>query len=213
MKYLGLLRVMALFGIANSILFAGRVAPALDGAPMGARKAGSESAGTANKLQDTQPAPLAAVNVAAQEADKPMADASNQDQVVSMSEIISTLEVSFSQQRSDAEWSHRAEQQVRKLFLPVTSKDTSLFSVQCRTTLCRVVFLHATEAEFQQFLNTIKTDGLTPAWKGQVVGGRVAINQDGKVRSVFYLAKEGTTVPLQPAIGVGAGDGKNSSKR
>ncbi len=212
MKYIGLLRIMAVFAIAGLVLFAGRSAPALDGARTGAKQAANEPAGTANKLQDTQPAPLPAVNPAAQEAHQPTADASNQDHAVSISEIVSALDISFLQQKSDAEWSQHAEQQVRELFLPLTNNDTSLISVQCRTTLCRAAFLHATESEFQQFLNTIKTHGLTPGWKGQEAGGRVATNKDGKVRSVFYLAKEGTILPLRPPAGVSAGDGKDSPK-
>ena len=212
MKYVALLRVTVFFAIAGSTLFAGRDAPAIDRAPTEVKQAANESAKAVYKLQETQPAPLPVVSVAPQQADRPMAAPSNQDHVVSISEIVSALDVSFSHQKSGAEWSQHAEQQVKGLFLPLTNKDTSLISVQCRTTLCRAEFRHATEAEFYRFLNTLKTGGLAPGWTGQKAGGRLGTNEHGNVTSVFFLAKEGTTLPMRPPADIGAGDGKNSSK-
>jgi hypothetical protein len=135
-----------------------------------------------------------------------MGEASKQNQFVSISEIILRLDASFSQQQLDSQWSHTAEQQLRELVLPLTNKETSLTSVQCRTTLCRVGFSHVTEAAFQEFMKTIKTCVLGSGWKGQVAGGRVATNQDGKVSSVFYLAKEGANLPLRPPVAADAGN-------
>jgi hypothetical protein len=211
MKYAAFLWVMLLTA-AGFTLLTGRRALALNRVPEEGTTATSKFAAAVSNFYEPQLALRTADSVAGQQTEQPMGEASKQNQFVSISEIILRLDASFSQQQLDYQRSHTAEQQLRELFLPLTNKDTNFVSVQCRTTLCRVGFSHVTEAAFQKFFSTIKTRGLSSGWNGQVAGGRVATNEDGKVSSVFYLAKAGTTLPLGPPVAQGTGDGKDSSK-
>jgi hypothetical protein len=212
MKYIIWVRVIVLFTVAGLLPLDGRRAWGADTPFMGTKADANRAPGEVSSVGETRGATASVLDVAPHQTE-PGVGTSNEKHVPSFAETMSALDVSFSRQQSDVEWSGHAEAQVHELFRPLTIKDTSLVSVHCRTTLCRVEFLHATAAESHNFMETLRTGVVTRGWKGPGVGGIVATNEGGRVKSVFYLAKEGTTLPLQTPIVVGAGDGESSAKR
>jgi hypothetical protein len=211
MRYIDCVRVILL------VILGGMLAP--DGRAWGADTPVMETKAEANKtfgevssVGETRGATRPVLGVAPHQTDQAAVGTSNENHAASLAKTMSALDVSFSQQPSDVEWSGHAERQVHELFRPLTNKDTSLISVRCRTTLCRVEFLYATAAEFHNFMETLRTGVVTRGWKGPGLGGIVPTNEGGKVKSVFYLAKEGTTLPLQSPVAVSTGDGGSSSK-
>jgi hypothetical protein len=212
MKYIIWVRAMVLFASAGLLFLDGRRAGGADTPPMETKAEANKTTGEVGSVGETRGAIPPVLGVAPDQSDQPAGDSSSENHATSFTETMSALDVLFPQQPSDVEWSGHAEDQVHELFRPLTNKDTSLISLRCRTTLCRVEFLHATAEEFHNFMQTLKTGVVTRGWKGPGLGGMVATNEDGNVRSVFYLAKEGTTMPLQSPVAVGAGDDESSSK-
>jgi hypothetical protein len=196
MKCIIVLRVVLFFGVAGSLFLEATGALSLEVAPFSVETTVSDSSVGVSRSEESPAAARQSVGKATNKADLPTAGPSDQNGVVSIAEIVSVLDQSFSEQPSDVEWSGHAEERVRVLFQPLTSNNTTLISVRCRTTLCRVDFLHAGATEFHNFLGTLKTGGLMGGWKGELIGGRVGTNLAGPVRSVFFLAKEGTNLPL-----------------
>ena len=206
MRCIFVLRAMVLFAIGISFFLQTKAAWSLELVPMGIEPAVSED------VSRSEQSLTAATQGDAQAPDQPnlpTADTSNNNAVVSIKEILSAIDYTFSKQRSDVEWASGAEGQVRALFRALTSDDTTLISVQCRTTLCRVEFQHATDAAFHNFLDALKA-GVMAGWKGQMVGGRVGTNDARRVRSIFYLAKEGTDLTLGAPTGGDSADGRGS---
>jgi hypothetical protein len=105
------------------------------------------------------------------------------------------LEHSFSTQAPDASWSRKARAEVNDIFQPLTNQDTRLVSADCRSTLCRIELVHPTEEGFHAFMTTAMNGGMR-GWKGPGSGGMLQTDPDGTVRTVFYLAKEGTELPM-----------------
>jgi hypothetical protein len=211
MKYIIWVRVIVLFASAGLLSLDGRRAWGANSPLVETKAEANKTSEEVRGVEETRGETQSVLGVAPHQTE-PAVDSSNENHGASFAETMSALDVSFSQQPSDVEWSGHAEGHVHELFRPLTNKDTSLISVHCRTTLCRVEFLHGTAAEFHNFMETLRTGVVTRGWKGPGVGGIVPTNEGGKVKSVFYLAKEGTTLPLQSPVAVGAGDGKSFSK-
>jgi hypothetical protein len=125
----------------------------------------------------------------------PPGEASPQD-APSHEEQKEFLALSFSAQAPDVGWSRGAAAQVDELIRPLTDQDTRLVSTDCRATLCRVELTHTTEEAFRAFMTTaIYGEGMR-GWKGPGGGGLLRKDADGTVRTVVYLAKEGTDLPV-----------------
>jgi hypothetical protein len=201
MKYAILARVTMFFALAGLIVLDVRGAFGVGVASWEMKQAVKRTPEGVSAVDETRVAAQAISAAELHQAKSPTANSSDQPHVASISEIVSALDSSFSEQQTDAGWSRSAEEQVRTLFLPLTNKETNLISAVCRSTLCRVEFLNGTGADFYQFMNKLKNGGVLPGWKGQVVGGRIAARGDGTVRSVFYLGKEGSNLPLGAPTG------------
>ena len=200
MRYVILLNIMMLFAVSLSFSLDGRSACGAVGSPVGTEQAVNKSSGKAGGAEETPGTQIA--GAVPHQSAQPIADTSNDNRVVSISEILPRLDHSFLEENPDVEWSRPAEQKLQDLFRPLINKSTSLTSVQCRTTLCRVEFLHVTEEGFRNFLQSLKTASVTREWKGEGVGGKIRTTDAEGVRSVFYLAKPGASLLLEtPAQG------------
>jgi hypothetical protein len=105
------------------------------------------------------------------------------------------LATTFSSQPTDGAWSRGASQQISDILRPLAGKNTSVVSVDCRSTLCRADLEHETDADFRAFMQSMFTGPGAGAWKGAGGGGKVETGPDGRVKAVLYFAKEGTALP------------------
>lgn len=206
MKYIICMRIMVLFTVAGLLSFDGQRAWGADTPLMGTKADANRAPEQVGSVGETRAATASVLGLAPDQTGQPSVGTSNENYATSFAKTMSALDRSFSHQQSDVVWSGHAEGRARETFRPLTNKDTNLISVHCRATLCRVELLHATAAEFHSFMETLRTGVVTRGWKGPGLGGMVGTNQDGKVRSVFYLAKEGTSLPLPSPVAVRAGD-------
>ena len=105
------------------------------------------------------------------------------------------LELSFSSQAPDASWAENARDEIEAIVQPLTNQDTRLLSVDCRTTLCRVELVHSDVNAFHALAMATLNGGVR-GWKGAVSGALLRTEADGSARSVMYLAKQGTEMPV-----------------
>lgn len=138
--------------------------------------------------------PPAAVSTAERQKDEPSSPAPVAPAAPSLEDQKAFLDLSFSKQAPDIEWSRNAEAEVNDIFQPLLSRETQLVSTDCRTTLCRVELTHTSEDAFHAFMASAMNGGMR-GWKGPGGGGQLRSDADGTVRLVFYLAKEGTELP------------------
>jgi hypothetical protein len=136
---------------------------------------------------------------APEDADKQPADtperSSAAEAAPSLDDQKAYLQASFSDQAPDADWSRTATKQLHEMFEPLASNDTSLRSVDCRSTLCRVELTHTTEAEYRSFMTTVMS-GAMRDWKGPGGGGMLGTEPNGAVTTVLFLAREGAELPV-----------------
>jgi hypothetical protein len=105
------------------------------------------------------------------------------------------LELSFSRQPADVGWSKKATQQVREIFNAVNSRQTSVRSVDCRSTLCRAELEHENEGEAHHVLNQLLYMNPEHSWNGAWEGGKQEVAPDGTTKNILFFAREGTAMP------------------
>ena len=217
MKHIILIRILAFVTLGGSLLLGQRNAVAIELAPHRIRLELSKANGDAGDVEAIDEVTQATVSPTPQQTHpETIGEKSSQNHATSNSDAASAtafagLEAAFSQERSDVDWSQQAEERVRVLVRPITNKDTILSSVHCRTTLCRVEFSHTTEAQFHELMDALRSVAMS-VWRGPGGGGMVGIDEDRRIKSVFYLAKEGTDLPLGPATSGDSGGGHGSQK-
>ncbi len=104
---------------------------------------------------------------------------------------IEKLEEHLEGGEKNEEWQAEVEAHVNELFDTMRLKGSSVASVECTTTLCKMRLRHDDHAAFQQFGAVKNFDG--PWDKGDRVG-TLSINDDALYTRLFF-SKEGTKLP------------------
>ncbi|WP_437308509.1 hypothetical protein [Sorangium sp. So ce388] len=138
-----------------------------------------------------------------QEADAPAQpdeDAENpspaEPRTVDMGEVSERLQDTFAQEGTDAQWTARASETARDKLSSVLPERSSLRSVECRSSMCRIETEHDDLAQFQQFVQGAFMDPQKKPWNGGFFALPVSDPDTGKVVVVSYLAREGEPLPM-----------------
>jgi hypothetical protein len=206
MRLRSLLMGMGLFGAAAALVFAQHRVSRAEAELAGIKRSLGDINDKMSRVEEAPRPPLAVVTVeraAARAAVSPTegeggersSPAPPAPAASSQEDQKAFLELSFSKQAPDMSWSREAKAEVTELFQPLTNQDTRLVSADCRTTLCRVELAHTGDEAFHAFMAS-SMNGVMRGWKGPGGGGLLRTDADGTMRAVFYLAKEGTELPI-----------------
>lgn len=110
-------------------------------------------------------------------------------------ELAAQIDGKFAQETVDPGWSAGAERQLKQALESTSSPGTTLASVSCRRSLCRVESLHTSLEAFQQYVASYLADDRPPLWNG-AVAALVTEQSETRVRAVSFLAKEGSEIPV-----------------
>jgi hypothetical protein len=114
-------------------------------------------------------------------------------------DIQAYYQASMEAQNTDGNWSRDATRNLRGIFdeLIDTAKTaaTTLKSVECRQSICRAELGHDSVGDARVFMRAWMYGQARQKWKGGFSGGVDPSKSDGAVRSVFFLAREGTELP------------------
>ena len=110
-----------------------------------------------------------------------------QDQVAYVGSI-------FSNQRPDQGWASATEQTIGTA-MRKHAGNSSVESLECRSTLCRARIVHRDEDGFQAFIVS-SIVGPTRYWKGAIQSLRDEDTGDGRIRSTMFFMKEGQDMPF-----------------
>ena len=118
---------------------------------------------------------------------------------VVFADIQAHYQASMEAQSTDVNWSREATRNLRGIFDEIidTAKTaaTTLKSVECRQSICRAELAHDSEGDARTFMRAWMHDPARQKWKGAFSGGAEPSKGDGAVRSLFFLAREGTELP------------------
>jgi hypothetical protein len=109
-------------------------------------------------------------------------------------ELAAKIDRKFAQETVDPGWSADAERQLRQALESTSSPGTTLASVSCRRSLCRVESLHTSLEAFQQYVASYMAEDRPPLWNG-AVAALVTEQSETRVKAVSFLAKEGSEIP------------------
>lgn len=111
---------------------------------------------------------------------------------------LASVEGEFAGQPTDNAWAASTRQALHdRLTSRARSSSSSLRSIECRSSICRVEVVHQDAAASQQFGERAFTDADERAWNGPVVITPPQANPDGSLVMVMYLGREGTSL-LKP---------------
>lgn len=98
------------------------------------------------------------------------------------------VQTTFSQQSVDPVWSRDATSQAKEIFNSFASGTTSVRSVECRSSLCRVELAQGSPEEAQRVAHELMSHGKL-GWQGGISAAVESTNPDGSVNYVLFLAR------------------------
>lgn len=113
---------------------------------------------------------------------------------LSLAEFHAPMQAAFDRQNVDPNWAASSESKIYTSIAKVLGESTTIRSVSCRTTICRMELEHPDEAEFRSFLGRYTGERF---WPGEIAGGRLKEEPDGRVVTAIYMGKVGTPLPSQ----------------
>lgn len=114
-------------------------------------------------------------------------------------EIAAQIDGKFAQEPVDPGWSSGAERQLRQALESKPSPGTTLASVSCRRSLCRVESLHTSLEAFHNYIDSsYMAEGRLP-WNGAVTA-MVIEQSETRVKAVSFIAKEGSEIPATQPV-------------
>ncbi|HYO57223.1 hypothetical protein [Archangium sp.] len=113
--------------------------------------------------------------------------------VVSPEEVTQHIETTFEGEAMDTAWARGVRQGLQEKLAPLLSKGSSIGSLECHTSLCRIELRHPDEEQYQQFMQRMTQGGTF--WKGASMTYRS--EEDGRdIVTISYLAREGHAMPF-----------------
>jgi hypothetical protein len=136
--------------------------------------------------------------VASAEPNKPTGD--RPTHAPDVPELAAQIDGKFTQETVDPAWSAGAEHQLRQVLESTPPPGTTLASVSCRRTLCRVESLHTSLEAFHQYVESSYLADDRPLWNGAFTA-LVTEQSETRVRAVSFIAKEGSEIPAAEPVG------------
>ncbi|WP_437512649.1 hypothetical protein [Sorangium sp. So ce1099] len=115
---------------------------------------------------------------------------------VDMAAVSARIQDVFTQQGTDAQWTARASQTAREKLSSALPDRSSLRTVECRSSMCRIETEHDDMAQMQQFMQEAFMDPQKRPWNGGFFAMPVSDPDTGKVVVVSYLAREDEELPI-----------------
>ncbi|HEX8111691.1 MAG TPA: hypothetical protein VF516_28365 [Kofleriaceae bacterium] len=115
-------------------------------------------------------------------------------------QLAAQIDGKFAQETVDPAWSAGAEYQLRQALERTPSPGTTLASISCRRSLCRVESLHTSLEAFQQYVESSYLADGRPLWNGAFTS-LVTEQSDTQVKAVSFVAKEGSELPAAEPVG------------
>lgn len=113
-----------------------------------------------------------------------------------MEQLSENLQDTFEEHGDDPAWSRGAEQQIREGFYSSIDGRTSLSSVHCNSTMCRIESDHDDMASFQTFAEGTVLNPGNGLWNGAIFTAVVdGEDDDRSVTALTFIAREGEPLP------------------
>jgi hypothetical protein len=127
-------------------------------------------------------------------ADEPQAEPSADDVARATRDQMDYVDALFSAETADPRWGRESERTIEST-LQTRIGASSLESVECRDSLCKVRVAHGDEQAFQRFVQ--QALGPPAYWYGSVSSLRdESLGNDGKIRNTMYFSREGVDIPI-----------------
>jgi hypothetical protein len=104
--------------------------------------------------------------------------------------LLRGTEQRFQQEAQDSNWSADAEAVARRHLSHGLTGQSNVRQVACRSTICKALVVHESQAVFLQAQNEMMTHPSTD-WKGQLAFSETRERPDGRVELDTYLFREG----------------------
>ena len=114
-------------------------------------------------------------------------------------ELAAQIDGKFDQETVDPDWSSGAEYQLRQALESKPSPGTTLTSVRCHRSLCRVESLHPSLEAFQAYVQSSYLADDRPLWNGAFTS-LVTEQSEARVKAVSFIAKEGSDIPAAEPV-------------
>jgi hypothetical protein len=112
-------------------------------------------------------------------------------------EVRDHYESAFVQQEEDRAWAPDASRNLSAALPKALPSGSSVSSVSCRSTMCRVEMVHASLDQYAEFTRHAFYDPASPVWTGP--GFSTVLEEPGaggKLVTVVFLARPGSTLPV-----------------
>jgi len=99
----------------------------------------------------------------------------------------------FSAEAEDPEWNQRAARRLSEGLSSGLPEGTTIGSIACRASLCRVESFHTSRANFREYVEaTFRAEG--KLWDA-AASSMVAEESPSGVRALSFIAREGSEIP------------------
>jgi hypothetical protein len=99
------------------------------------------------------------------------------------------LDTRFERQFADAGWSATARVQLEQRLASLMPPQSTLKSVECKETMCRIEMVYGDLAQYQAFMRQLTPDALP--WNGTLFSSRVGDASERPATIVAFLSREG----------------------
>jgi len=126
-----------------------------------------------------------------------MQPAKPQTRIEEFAAVYEVLDNAFGAQAHDGAWAMNAQRISETVLTAMLPARSTLRSVDCRATMCRIESLHENYANANAFVNKLTYPQARP-WNGAFYTGPISEEASGAVTFVTYLSREGSAMPAIP---------------
>jgi hypothetical protein len=112
-----------------------------------------------------------------------------------VADVRDRLEAAFVAERSSSDWTREAQSTAQRKLAAMPSLSSSVRSVECRSSMCRIETVHQDAKSYRQFVETAFLNPETKLWNGGFFATLAGDHQDGSLAVVSYLARDGEGLP------------------
>ena len=105
------------------------------------------------------------------------------------------LETVFAEQSADPSWARAAEDTIEDKLRGQLPQGSTIQSVECHASICRIETLHGDSNAYEQFLADAFKDPSKRIWSGDAFSQELSQGTQGELVVVSYLAREGGSLP------------------
>jgi hypothetical protein len=135
------------------------------------------------------------------EASSAAAKAPAERRPLEVAEIRDQLEAKFLQERGGGgEWTVEAQRAARTKLFAAMPETSTLRSVECRASMCRIETTHKDLDHYQQFMMSAFMSPTTKVGNGGVFSAPTISTDGGEVTAVSYLARDGEPIEFPEQV-------------